>query len=172
MRRLAGVVVLVTAWGMALAQQRPFPASRDAQKPATKAEVEKLREEVAELRAEIKALRDLIVKLGEGADDVEAAGARVADPAAIAKAIKEERLAVGMTLDEANRALKVKPKLLGEQGDVKEYEWQIWWRLGPGADAQGAPVANDKFLHHTFRANVIDGCIDSYDRTDYLDLPK
>jgi hypothetical protein len=128
MKTLA-IVMLALATAGAAQADKPTPeearAAREAQKPATKGEVEGLRAQIAQLRAELRALRELVEKSATAG----VAARPEVEPDDVAQAMRERRLAVGMTIDQANKALAVgaRPKsgkLIGEEaGGFEDYEW-------------------------------------------------
>ena len=134
-----------------------------AKRPATKAELDELRAEVARLSeqvAELVAHLDELRRKLEGAkSEGQAEGGDTAAEAPgenIQDAIREKRLTIGMTLAQANEALGVKGKIDAEDEEGKTYLWRTpTTRAGSGRASGGKPW---------WSARVVDGRIVSCER--------
>lgn len=166
--------------GLVLAQ----PAASGLQQSEPKSHIEvsadelaSLRQEVARLKADNAALRK---KLAER-DGNEAAPAP--DGAAIAAALRGGRVTIGMTVKQANAALKTEGKLVGEDDAGQTYEWKVMGErdrdLTPAprgalpareqrfpAGAPARRVVKERYVKQTVVASVQDGKIASYDIYD------
>ena len=103
-----------------------------------KAEVERLRDEVGRLRKENAKLRE---EADKPVDDK------------IAAAIKEGRLAVGMTLAEARKAMGRNGVLVYEDREVQRYSWDVFVDAGSNrlrfSHKESATFKDDKLIQHS-----------------------
>lgn len=110
-------------------QEKADQREADANAPATKAEVERLRKQVAVLMDEVAALQKMVHEMqkapaAEGGG-VTGAGLRGDAAAEIKKAIRENRLTLGMTLADANKAMDRAGTLVREDAIEQVYEWNL-----------------------------------------------
>ncbi len=100
-------------------EQKKAAHDAAASQPSTisNAELEAMRREIIQLRAENAELRaKLNAALAENSKAKDAA----------AKADTKDELAIGMTIDEANRVMKAPATKVGESAAGVEYEWPIY----------------------------------------------
>lgn len=136
------------------------PPKDDA--PATRAEVDRLRKQVAELATEVGKLRVTVRALlesrgGTGASSRphgEATDDDLPAQAEVKAAIKDNRLLVGMTFDEAKQALGPDPTLVSaREGGYSEYRW---WAV-KGQVYRYATFRNGRLIEFSTPQGTVEG---------------
>jgi hypothetical protein len=154
------LVVAVALAGQAQTRTRtrtneppPFPKSKQEQIIHEQSvEIYSLRQQVAALEERVARLEEAILnpkRREEAVNDIKAE-----------KAIEEGRLMVGMTVEQANRALKSEGRVVGESEGRQEY---LWW-VQSDRPAAGGRAMRETYTSHSYLAWVEDGKIVSYDR--------